>query len=79
MAVIYYMIQIYSMLIFIRILMSWISIDPNNPVIETLCQITDPYLNIFRSFIPPVGGLDFSPIIALIVLHAIGRALVFMV
>ncbi|MCD6216350.1 YggT family protein [bacterium] len=77
MAVIYYMIQLYSMLIFIRILMSWISIGPNNPVIETLCQITDPYLNIFRSIIPPAGGLDFSPIIALVVLHAIGRMLVF--
>ncbi len=75
MAVIFYMIQLYSMLIFIRILMSWFPIDPNNPVIETLCQITDPYLNIFRSIVPPLGGLDFSPIIALVVLHAIGRAM----
>ncbi len=75
MALIYYMIQIYSLLIFIRVLMSWFTVDPNNPVIETLYQITDPYLNIFRKILPSAGGLDFSPIIALIVLQAIGRAL----
>lgn len=75
--VIIYMIHIYSMLIFVRVLMSWFPVDENNPIVETLLTITDPYLNIFRSIIPPMGGMDFSPIIALIVLRALSRALSF--
>ena len=73
MVFVYYMLQLYSMLIFIRILMSWVPLDPRNPFVETLSQITDPYLNIFRRFIPPVGMMDFSPIVALLVLNAIAR------
>ncbi|MFH1514733.1 MAG: YggT family protein [bacterium] len=74
MEVIYYIIQLYSLLIFIRVLMSWFPVDPRNPAVETLFQLTDPYLNIFRKILPPAGGMDFSPIIALFVLQAIGKA-----
>jgi YggT family protein len=73
MVFVYYMLQLYSMLIFIRILMSWVPLDPRNPFVETIGQITDPYLNIFRRIIPPVGMMDFSPIVALLVLSAIAR------
>ena len=73
MIVIYYIIHVYSLLIFARVLMSWVTYDPRNPIFDTLAQITDPYLNIFRRFIPPVGMIDFSPMIALIVLQFIGR------
>ncbi|MER3588393.1 MAG: hypothetical protein C4322_09720, partial [Mastigocladus sp. ERB_26_1] len=38
--------------------------------------ITDPYLNIFRNIIPPLGGIDFSPILAFLVLNIIGSLLV---
>jgi YggT family protein len=34
-----------------------------------LSPITDPYLNLFRSIIPPMGGIDFSPILAILVLQ----------
>ena len=73
MAIIFYFIQLYSLLIFIRVLMSWFSVDPHNPAVETLCQLTDPYLDIFRKIIPSMGGMDFSPIIALFVLQFIGK------
>ena len=69
----YYIIHIYSLLIFARILMSWVPHDPRNPIFETLAQITDPYLNIFRRIIPPVGMIDFSPILAIMVLQVLGR------
>jgi YggT family protein len=36
-----------------------------------LSQLTDPYLNIFRSIIPPLGGIDFSPILALLLLQGV--------
>jgi YggT family protein len=64
------------MLIFGRVIMSWIPVDPNNPIVETLIQVTDPYLDLFRRIIPPIGMIDFSPMIAILVLQGIGRIFV---
>ncbi|MDJ0736332.1 MAG: YggT family protein [Nostocaceae cyanobacterium] len=66
-------IQIYTTLLIIRILLSWFpNIDWYNQPFAALSQITDPYLNLFRSIIPPLGGIDFSPILAFIVLRVVG-------
>ena len=60
----------YFILIILRIFLTWIpSIDWYQQPYKALREITDIYLDIFRKFIPPVGGLDFSPIIAIIVLQ----------
>ncbi|HZA59415.1 MAG TPA: YggT family protein [Solirubrobacterales bacterium] len=67
---------VYLVLIFIRVLLSWIPRIPYNPylraVVDFIHQVTDPYLNLFRRFLPPVGGrglaLDLSPILAIVVL-----------
>jgi YggT family protein len=67
---------VYLILIFVRILMSWIPRIPYNPILSAVInfvqEVTDPYLRLFRRFLPPVGGggfaLDLSPIIATIVL-----------
>ena len=67
---------VYMILIFARILLSWIPRIPYNPtlsaVIGFIQEVTDPYLRLFRRIIPPLGGggfaLDLSPIIAIIVL-----------
>jgi YggT family protein len=74
---------VYLILLFTRILLSWIPRLPYNPVLRSVVdfihQVTDPYLNIFRRILPPVGGggfaLDLSPIIAIIVLYIV-RAIV---
>lgn len=51
--------QIYLVLLFIRILLSWFpNVNFYDPPFSILSQLTDPYLNIFRSFIPPVGGIS---------------------
>ena len=61
---------IYSSLLFIRVLLSWFpNINWYNQPFVALSQITDPYLNLFRSIIPPLGGMDFSPILAFIALQ----------
>ena len=67
---------VYLVLIFIRILTSWIPRMPYNrylaAVLKFVSDVTDPYLNLFRRVMPPVrmgpGALDLSPIIATIVL-----------
>lgn len=75
-------IQIYSFLILIRVLLSWVNPDPyrptiDHPIVHTLNQITDPFLKPFRRIIPPIGGaIDISPVVALIVLDIVRRILV---
>jgi YggT family protein len=67
---------VYFILIFIRILLSWIPRMPYYPwlraTVDFVHQVVDPYLNIFRRVIPPLGGggfaIDISPIIGIIVL-----------
>jgi len=67
---------VYIVLILIRVLMSWIPRIPYNPtlrrVLDFVSETTDPYLNLFRRIIPPIGGggfgLDLSPMIGIVVL-----------
>ncbi|XP_020582138.1 ylmG homolog protein 2, chloroplastic [Phalaenopsis equestris] len=62
--------NIYNTLLVVRLVLTWF---PNSPpaIVSPLSTICDPYLNIFRGIIPPLGGtLDLSPILAFIVLNA---------
>lgn len=69
-------IQIYLFLIIVRVLLTWFpTIDWLSPPFSILSQLTDPYLNLFRSIIPPLGGLDLSPILAILLLQLVGSAL----
>ncbi len=53
-------------------IMTWIpTIDWEVQPMKLMRDVTDPYLNLFRAVIPPFGGLDFSPIIALLVLNVL--------
>ena len=75
------LVTVYFVLIFIRIIMSWIPRMPYNRalnlVLTWVSDVTDPYLNVFRRFIPPIrigpGALDLSPIIAIFVLFIAGN------
>lgn len=62
--------NIYMLLLFIRILLTWFpTVSWMNQIQSTLSPITDPYLDLFRSFIPPLGGIDLSPMLAILVLQ----------
>ena len=70
-------ITIYNYLLIIRILLTWFpNLDTSNPILVNLFAITDPYLNVFRGVIPPIGGLDLSPILAFISLSLIKQLIV---
>ncbi|MBD2449600.1 YggT family protein [Nostoc sp. FACHB-152] len=69
-------IQLYTALLFIRVMLTWFpTINWYNQPFSALSQITDPYLNVFRSFIPPLGGIDFSPMLAIILLQVVGQVI----
>ncbi len=68
--------QIYLYLMIFRVLLTWFpNIDWSSAPFSILSQLTDPYLNLFRSIIPPLGGMDFSPIIAFFVLQIASQVL----
>lgn len=69
---IYSLADVYTMIIFVYVLMSWIPSSTGiiADIYRVLGKVCDPYLNLFRRFIPPIGGMvDISPIVALLVLQ----------
>lgn len=78
---VYALVWVYVALIFIRVLMSWMPRIPYNRFLDMVLtfvrDVVDPYLNLFRRLIPPLGiGLDLSPMIATFVLIIVGNLVV---
>lgn len=62
-------IDIYMILLIVYILMSWVPASRETKFGILLGKITEPYLGFFRKFIPPLGMIDISPIVAIFVLN----------
>lgn len=60
---------IYMIMLFVRIMSSWFPEYRDHTVVRFLAFYTDPYLNVFRRIIPPLGMFDLSPIIAFFALQ----------
>lgn len=70
---------VFTLLILARVLMSWVQIDPYGPlgsVAEVIFTLTEPVLAPVRNLMPPMSGMDFSPIIVLIGIQILGQMLV---
>lgn len=63
-------IHLFVFAIFVRVILSWVSQGGYNPAIAILHTLTEPVLRPFRRLIPPLGGLDISPVLAIILLLA---------
>ncbi len=63
--------EVLSLIILLRSIMSWISPGQTNMLTRILYQVTEPILAPLRRIIPRVGMLDFSPLVAIILLQAI--------
>ncbi|MCB5228678.1 MAG: YggT family protein [Candidatus Cloacimonetes bacterium] len=68
------LIQVYSYLILIRVIMSWVISDPYNKIYYFLVSITEPLLAPIRKLLPAMG-LDLSPIIAFFLLNLVSNIL----
>lgn len=66
----------YMWIIIIRALISWVNPDPFNPIVRFLYQITEPVLYRVRRFLPPLGGLDLSPLIVILAIIFLQQFLV---
>lgn len=60
-----------SLAIIARVILSWFRFDPYHPVSALLHDITEPILGPIRRYIPPLGFIDISPLVALILLQII--------
>ena len=69
------LIQVLAFAIFARAIVSWFPVDRNGPVVRALEAITDPILQPLRRVIPPIGRIDITPMVAMILLFAIGQIL----
>ncbi len=67
-------IQLLALAILVRALLSWIRPDPYNPIVRALNSITDPIIEPLRQIIPRMGMIDITPMVAIIGLGIMGRA-----
>ena len=61
--------ELYSFIVLARVLISWVQIDPYNPIVRLLYQVTEPLLAPIRRLLPQTGMMDFSPIVAFVVIR----------
>lgn len=76
------LVDAYSLIIFVYVMMSWLPVNRGilADIYQVLGKVCDPYLNLFRKIIPPIGGMvDVTPIVALLVLQFGVRLLVFLI
>jgi YggT family protein len=63
------LIDLYSIVVLVAVVMSWIGLDRRQPAAAFVYSLTEPVLTPIRNALPPVGGLDFSPMVLLIALR----------
>ena len=61
--------QVLTFAILIRVVLNWFPIGPNNPFYAIVYQITEPVLAPLRRVVPRVGMLDFTPMVAILLLY----------
>ncbi|MDD3619314.1 MAG: YggT family protein [Desulfobulbaceae bacterium] len=57
---------VYIWVVIARAVISWVSADPYNPIVRFLVQVTEPLLSRIRRYLPPMGGIDLSPMVLIL-------------
>ncbi|HEU5188984.1 MAG TPA: YggT family protein [Methylomirabilota bacterium] len=72
-----WLLDLYSYVIIAAALITWVSPDPRNPIVQFLFKATEPVLRPVRNLLPPwrTGGLDLSPLIVIIAIQFIERVI----
>ncbi len=66
----------YSMIVFVAVVLSWLRLSPDNPVVKITRALTEPVLAPIRKVLPSAGGFDFSPMVLLIGVLLLRRLLI---
>jgi len=71
-----FVLRIYIWVIIIGAIISWVNPDPYHPVVRTIRRLTEPVLSPIRRIIPPIAGIDFSPVVAIFLVYLVQEFLV---
>lgn len=69
------LIDLFTMLVLVAVITSWLRLSPDNPIRRVLRVAVDPILDPLRRILPSMGGLDFSPMLLIFGLQMVKRAL----
>ncbi|HTQ06442.1 MAG TPA: YggT family protein [Polyangiaceae bacterium] len=75
MALVFFLLDLYSFVVFVSVALSWLRLSPDNPVVRVTSAVTEPVLAPLRRVIPPVGGFDITPVILLLAIQLVRRLL----
>ncbi len=64
-----------NLAILIRVVLSWLNVNPYSPLVSFIWQVTDPILEPLRRIVPPLGMIDLTPILAMILLSVVQQIL----
>ena len=59
-------IDLYSLIVFVAVILSWFQLPYDNPVVQIVNRLTEPLLQLIRRVLPTMGRMDFSPIVLLV-------------
>ena len=71
------LIDLYTLVVLGAVVISWVQVPPDHPAAQFVRTLTEPVLAPIRRVLPPMGGLDFSPMVLLIGLQLVRRMLMF--
>lgn len=74
-SVISILLNFYYMILLLRVLVSWLRLDPYHPVRRFLDALTEPILQPIRAILPTTGMIDFSPLVAILIVFALQQVL----
>jgi YggT family protein len=69
-------VDLYSVIVLVAVLLSWTGLDRRNPIVAVVYGLTEPVLERIRHWLPPMGGLDLSPMVLLFALQILKGLLV---
>jgi len=67
--------QLYMIVLLARVFIGWFRVDPYHPLVQTLYRVTEPVLRPIREQVPPRGGVDYSPLIAMLLIWIVTRVI----
>jgi YggT family protein len=69
------LINAYTLVVVVAVVLSWVGLSPDNPVVRFTRALTEPVLAPIRKILPDMGGIDLSPMVLLIGLQLLSRLL----
>ncbi len=68
--------DLYSLVILAAVILSWVRLPPDNPIVRVVSALTEPLLAPIRRILPDLGGIDISPMVLLVALRILRGLLV---